>query len=232
MNRKNCHATAQSKDPGNNLFWRYNRRRIEAEAVRDAMLNVAGNFNPKAEGPAVLVPVQPVLIEPALQTQTVGRDCRPQRASSTHHLSHCQAQPCAFLLWKPLMLPICRIPVRGASRAPMHLQSLELLNGNFSNDQARVFAGRLLKEKGWNPDALVQACLQACYRPRTHDAGNADRQLASCPSSPPYCEQRLDHKEDVPVPAWMPETLDKASAAALCDFSLAMFSLPGFLYLN
>jgi hypothetical protein len=30
----------------------------------------------------------------------------------------------------------------------------------------------------------------------------------------------------------MPETLDKASAAALCDFSLAMFNLPGFLYLN
>ncbi len=34
------------------------------------------------------------------------------------------------------------------------------------------------------------------------------------------------------MPSWMPETLDKASGAALCDFSLAMFSLPGFLYLN
>ena len=44
--------------------------------------------------------------------------------------------------------------------------------------------------------------------------------------------ERLARMEDVPLPSWMPEAMDKASAAALCDFSLAMFSLPGFLYLN
>src|SRR5262245_27947777 len=37
---ENLAPTAQKKDPGNNLFWRYNRRRIEAEAVRDAMVTV------------------------------------------------------------------------------------------------------------------------------------------------------------------------------------------------
>jgi hypothetical protein len=44
--------------------------------------------------------------------------------------------------------------------------------------------------------------------------------------------KRLESKEEVPMPSWIPETLDKASAAALCDLSLAMFNLPGFLYLN
>jgi multidrug efflux pump subunit AcrA (membrane-fusion protein) len=111
------------------------------------------------------------------------------------------------------------------------LQSLELLNGSFSNDQARVFAGRLLKEKGWNPNALVQRAFRLATgrEPTAQETQIAARFLSE---QSVLLRQRLERKEEVPVPAWMPETLDKASGAALCDFSLAMFGLPGFLYLN
>jgi uncharacterized protein DUF1553 len=111
------------------------------------------------------------------------------------------------------------------------LQSLELLNGSFSNDQARVFAGRLLREKGWNPNALVQRAFRLATgrEPTAQETQIAARFLSEQST---LLRQRLERKEEVPVPAWMPETLDKASGAALCDFSLAMFSLPGFLYLN
>jgi Protein of unknown function (DUF1553) len=32
---------ASAKDPGNRLLWRFNRRRLESEAIRDSMLAVA-----------------------------------------------------------------------------------------------------------------------------------------------------------------------------------------------
>lgn len=36
---------AYAKDPDNQLIWRMNRRRLEAEAIRDAMLAVSGNLD-------------------------------------------------------------------------------------------------------------------------------------------------------------------------------------------
>lgn len=43
-------AEAAEADPDNRLLWRMNRRRLEAEAVRDALLFVAGNLDPARGG--------------------------------------------------------------------------------------------------------------------------------------------------------------------------------------
>ena len=223
-------AASQSKDPGNNLFWRYNRRRIEAEAVRDAMLNVAGNFNPKAEGPAVLVPVQPVL---------VGQLYKPKQWAVTPDPNEHHRRTIYLIAKRNLRLPFMEAfdapdlqnSCARREQSTHALQSLELLNGDFSNAQARVLAGRLLKEKGWNPTALVQRAFRfATGREPTGPEAQIAARFLSKQSA--LLRERLERKEEVPMPSWMPETLDKASAAALCDFSLAMFSLPGFLYLN
>ncbi len=40
-------------DPGNRLLWRANRRRLEAEAIRDAMLAVSGQLNRQRGGPTL-----------------------------------------------------------------------------------------------------------------------------------------------------------------------------------
>jgi len=44
---------ALSLDEGNDLLWRQNLRRLEAEAIRDTMLAVSGTLNPKRGGPSV-----------------------------------------------------------------------------------------------------------------------------------------------------------------------------------
>lgn len=44
-------ASAFAKDADNRLLWRMSPRRLEGEAIRDAMLVVAGKLNPKAGGP-------------------------------------------------------------------------------------------------------------------------------------------------------------------------------------
>jgi hypothetical protein len=45
-------ALTLAKDPENRLFGRMNRRRLEAEAIRDSLLAVAGRLDPKPGGPA------------------------------------------------------------------------------------------------------------------------------------------------------------------------------------
>ncbi|MBI1356844.1 MAG: DUF1553 domain-containing protein [Acidobacteria bacterium] len=42
-------------DPDNKLLWRYNRRRLDVEALRDAMLFVAGTLDSDAGGPPVML---------------------------------------------------------------------------------------------------------------------------------------------------------------------------------
>jgi outer membrane protein assembly factor BamB len=43
------------RDPGNSLLWRWTPRRLEAEAIRDSVLAVAGTLDRKAGGPGVAV---------------------------------------------------------------------------------------------------------------------------------------------------------------------------------
>ncbi len=51
-----------SEDPEDRLLWRFHRRRLEAEEIRDAMLAASGRLNPRAGGPSVMVPVDPSIL--------------------------------------------------------------------------------------------------------------------------------------------------------------------------
>ncbi|HEY6393237.1 MAG TPA: DUF1549 and DUF1553 domain-containing protein, partial [Bryobacteraceae bacterium] len=44
-------------DPDNKMLWRFERRRMEGEAIRDSMLFVSGLLNPKMGGPGVFPPL-------------------------------------------------------------------------------------------------------------------------------------------------------------------------------
>jgi nitroreductase len=41
-----------AKDSGNRMYWRFNRRRLDAEELRDAVMNVAGNLDDAVGGPS------------------------------------------------------------------------------------------------------------------------------------------------------------------------------------
>ncbi|HVS63328.1 MAG TPA: PSD1 and planctomycete cytochrome C domain-containing protein [Thermoanaerobaculia bacterium] len=43
-------ARNEREDPGNRLYWRANRRRLDAESIRDALLAVGGNLDPAVGG--------------------------------------------------------------------------------------------------------------------------------------------------------------------------------------
>ncbi len=65
-------ATARD-DPENRLLWRFNRRRLEAEEIRDAMLAVSGRLNAHAGGPSVMVPVDREIVRSCSTSRLNGR---------------------------------------------------------------------------------------------------------------------------------------------------------------
>lgn len=53
------HPEGEKQDPDNLLFWRQNRKRMEGETLRDAILAVSGTLNLKAGGPSVYPELPP-----------------------------------------------------------------------------------------------------------------------------------------------------------------------------
>jgi len=47
----------RQRDPGNQYLWRHERRRLDAEAIRDALLAVSGNLNRRRPGPHPFPPI-------------------------------------------------------------------------------------------------------------------------------------------------------------------------------
>ena len=66
----------QHPDPQNLLFWRQNLRRLDAETVRDVLLQSSGLLKPKLAGPPVWPPVPIELLEaqPAILEAIEGKD--------------------------------------------------------------------------------------------------------------------------------------------------------------
>ena len=154
-------------DPVNDLFWRFDMRRLTAEEIRDSVLAVSGNLNLEMYGPGVY----PDLPRAVLQTQSMPG----------HGWGHSppdeQARRSVYVhVKRSLLTPILEnfdlaetdrtSPVRFATTQPT--QALTLLNSEFMQKQAALFAERLRKEAG--PDVSKQVRLGlslAASRPPT-----------------------------------------------------------------
>lgn len=118
----------QHRDPGNTLFWRWQPRRLGAEAIRDSMLFVAARLNDQLDGPSVPVAeAAESQTAPALRRTLYLRQKRAelpriqQIFDGTAALVHCSG--------------------RRISTVP--LQPLYLLNSQFSSRQASALADRV-----------------------------------------------------------------------------------------
>ncbi|HLK58952.1 MAG TPA: DUF1549 and DUF1553 domain-containing protein [Chthonomonadaceae bacterium] len=149
---------ALAKDPENDLLWRFDMRRLEAEEVRDSILAVNGSLNPKMFGP----PIYPTIPPEVLAGQSVpgaGWEKSPPeeqtRRSIYIHIKRSLTVPLLARFDAADTDLTC--PVRFATTQPT--QALSMLNSTFLNDQARIFAASLLKQAGSDPKAQVRLAL-------------------------------------------------------------------------
>jgi hypothetical protein len=146
---------AKKIDPDDRLLWRRRVRRVEAEALRDAVLSVSGSLNDGMFGPPV-----------AVERHADGEVAAPAEAGGLRRSVYLQvrrSQPLTLLqaFDQPVMETNCTR--RGVSTtAP---QALALLNSDFLTKQADAFAVRVLKEK---PDDPVACAVTVAFgRPAT-----------------------------------------------------------------
>jgi hypothetical protein len=150
------HADAARTDPDNRLLGRFPLRRLDAEALRDALLAVSGELDPHAGGPYV-----------PTQRTADGSVEVAESAAGAHRRSvylqqrRTQVDTLLQLFDAPAIASSCS--ARTTSTVP--LQALALLNSDFARARGRAFAGRLRREAG--PDAekrLTLAFRLACGR--------------------------------------------------------------------
>ncbi|MEO8353530.1 MAG: DUF1553 domain-containing protein, partial [Chthoniobacteraceae bacterium] len=143
---------AAELDSGNTLLWRANARKLEAEAVRDAVLAVSGKLDLTAGGPGWQdFVVQHPEHSPHYRYDLADPDDpKTWRRSIYRFIVRSQMQP--FMTSLDCADPSMRVPKRNESVSPA--QALALLNNGFIVTQAAHFAERVQAEAG--PDLGAQ----------------------------------------------------------------------------
>ena len=149
-------AAGLAKDANNNLFWRFDMRRLSAEEVRDSILAINGTLNEKMFGPSVFTEIPMEVLATASQPKNAWGHSAPEertRRSVYVHVKRSMNEPILNTFDQADTDSSC--PVRFTTTVPT--QSLTSLNSKFFNDQAAILAQRLLKEAG--PDSAAQVKL-------------------------------------------------------------------------
>ena len=144
-------------DPDNRLLGRFPMRRLDAEALRDAMLCVTGELQGSLGGPYI----------PSWRTaegEVEVSENQPGSKRRSVYLQQRRTQVVTFLQLFDAPSIVGNCSARSTSTVP--LQALALMNSEFVRARARGFAKRLMDEGG--PDTekrLVLAFRLACGRP-------------------------------------------------------------------
>lgn len=152
-----------AKDPMNNLFWKFDGRRLEAEEVRDAVLAVSGELNPAMYGPSVY----PEISKEVLQGQSI-----PGNGWNLKETPENKARRSVYVhVKRSLILPILSdfdsadtdgsCAARFCTTQPT--QALGMLNGKFTSDQAAVFARRLEREAGADAGNRIRRSIELAF---------------------------------------------------------------------
>ncbi|HEX3999518.1 MAG TPA: PSD1 and planctomycete cytochrome C domain-containing protein [Pirellulales bacterium] len=151
-------AAALAADPANDLFWRFDMRRLTAEEVRDSILAVSGKLNRKMFGPSIY---------PDMPAEVLASQSRPGNGWEKSPPEE-QCRRSIYIHEKrSLLVPLLEAfdlgesdrsnPVRFSTIPPT--QSLQMLNGNFVNAQASALAERAKREAGDDPKQQVRLVL-------------------------------------------------------------------------
>jgi len=189
-------AEALKVDAGNRLLWRFQPRRLEAEAIRDGILAVSGTLDRSGGGPS-------------FHLHEVDREnVYHYRPKEEFGPSESRRMIYAFKVrmeqdgvFGAFDCPDGSLvaPRRTASTTP--LQALNLFNSRFMLGQSDLFAARLRKEAGAAPEAQIRWAWELAYGRRPDRSELADaRALVRASGLPALCRALLNSNEFLFLP--------------------------------
>jgi hypothetical protein len=160
-----AHRTPQAIDADNRYLWRMNRRRLEAEAIRDAVLYVSGRLDLSMGGPSF----QDFMIERPEHSPHYEyhlhdpEDPRSHRRSVYRFIVRSQQQP--WMATMDCADPSMLVDKRNETISP--LQSLALLNNQLMVVMAKHFGAEAHRSDGDIDAQVARAFQSAAGRPPT-----------------------------------------------------------------
>jgi hypothetical protein len=192
-------------DPDNRLLWRMNRKRFDAEMIRDASLSVAGTLNPQIGGRPIRIPIEPEVYN-LIFTENERDGLWPVNPDKT-----VQNRRAIYLYNKrsvrlPLLSAfdqpddITSCPVRPASTHA--LQALSLFNSDFMQEVSHAFAARLQQACGKDRNCAINTAwrLALSRAPRKPEIRLAKKFLSAGGTLPEFCLALFNRNEFVYVP--------------------------------
>ncbi|HEV3255827.1 MAG TPA: DUF1549 and DUF1553 domain-containing protein [Gemmataceae bacterium] len=157
-------------DPDNKLLWQFPLRRLDAEALRDSMLAVSGELDPRMGGPYI----------PTRRTDEGSVDVDENQNGARRRSVYLQQRRTQV----PTLLELFDAPALAANcsfrnTSTVPLQSLALLNAPFTRARAQAFARRLERQAGADAARRVTLAFRlACGRsPGARETAAAHRFL-------------------------------------------------------
>lgn len=138
-------ATAVTVDAGNRLLWRMNRRRLEAEEIRDAILSVSGRMDFTMGGPGYyLFVLEKTAHSPHYEYHLFDPNDRASHRRSVYRFI-ARSQPNPFMTTLDCADSSQSTPLRNETLTS--LQALSLLNNKFNLAMSQYFAQRIKYER-------------------------------------------------------------------------------------
>jgi hypothetical protein len=147
-------AAYERKDASNLQLWRQNRRRLDADAMRDSMLAVSGELNLKEGGPGFFSTVQREALEGLSRKGAEWPPSPPEEQ---------RRRTIYMFLKRSLIMPLLSVydfqdttqPVEARDVTLVAPQALALLNNSFVHERAEAFALRVAVQAGADPAKRV-----------------------------------------------------------------------------
>ncbi|MDG1892724.1 MAG: DUF1553 domain-containing protein [Verrucomicrobiota bacterium] len=156
------HPDKAALDQGNRYLWRMHRRRLEAEALRDSVLHLAGCLDRKMGGSAFMdFVIEKPEHSPHYEYHLHDpMDRKSHRRSVYRFIVRSQQQP--FMTTLDCADPSLRVGRRNETLTPN--QSLALLNNKFMVSMAEQWAMRLADQNDLLEDSIYQGLEEAACR--------------------------------------------------------------------
>ena len=207
--------SAARVDPENKYLWRAHRRRMDAEVIRDTLLQVSGQLNLHAGGPAVRLPLHPEIARLQYKGTWYPHPDLSQHARRSIYVfvKRNNRPPLLENFDSPSTLASC-----GERSTSTHAgQALSMMNSAFLQQQSLALAGRL--DTG-QAAAIREIYQLALSRPPTRQELRLGQQYLAG-------QERLIASE-----SWVQDASTNPALLALAEYCQVILNLDEFLYVE